>query len=77
MKITMAQTKLSKMPTIQKMETGTVFEFVDGVIALKLTNEQVLLLTYTSGNTYLDVAKGYLTKPIKKILGQIAEIVVE
>lgn len=77
MKITILPIKLTQMPIISEMKTGTVFEFEDGVSALKLSEGQVLLLNYRTGETYLDLAKGYLSVPIKKILGQIVEVVVE
>ena len=63
--------------SINEMETGTVFEYKDGSIGLKLCTEGVLLLSYTGGNLWLDLAKGYLTMPVEKVLGQLTEIIVE
>lgn len=57
---------------------GTVFINIDDVTILKLCDANLLLLRFTSGNTWLEMSTGsYDDMPVKEILGKISEIIVK
>jgi len=60
------------------IEPGTVYQIVDGPIALKLKDGMAVLLNRTgSEDNYLEIARGHKGRPATKILGRIKEIIVE
>lgn len=78
MKITIKpKEKVEEVITYDNLKPGTVFEYRTGVIALKLDHGEAVLLKHTiEGLDYFDVAVGYKTSPIRKILGHVDEIIV-
>lgn len=73
-------------PTItsEDVKSGYIFEILHSgsigkkVIALKLMNNQTVLLTYSSGNSWFDLLddESWADSPVK-ILGKITEITVD
>jgi len=62
---------------IKDLKPGTVFKYFDGAIGLRgCASDVVFLLGYTLDTNWLEIADGYLTFPIEKVLGQIEEIIV-
>ena len=54
-----------------------VVEHHSGPIALKLNNNEAVLLSYGGGNNWFILATGYKGKSAYKVLGKLAEIIVE
>lgn len=78
MKITVRSKKQDSKILLADLKPGTVFEYDDGTIALRGDYpDEVFLLQYNEGDDWFGVAKNYLSRPIKKILGQIIEVIVE
>ena len=79
MKITVRRKNPEKKKAINPVDisTGTIFEFDDKTIGLKLHNEEIVLLNYVDGSTWCELASGYKTEPVTKILGRLSEIIVE
>jgi len=77
MKITKREPKeLEK--SFKKIEPGTIFKYEDGVVALKIDGNEAVLLNYLADKSdRFELAKGYKTFAIKRILGKLVEIVVE
>ena len=86
MKITIKENKkVESKITIKDIEPGYVFEILesgsvthDYVKALKLENDEVVLLTYCSGRNWLEIREDetWENSPVK-ILGKLTEIIVD
>lgn len=58
------------------IKPGTVFEYEDGTVALKLQYNEAALLALENG-TWFELALGYKAKPIVKILGTLTGITIK
>lgn len=77
LKIIVKPEKVAKREiTLEDIKPGTVFEYDSRVVGLKLKNGEVALLKYSNGNDWFDLAIGYKTESIKRILGYLNEIIV-
>jgi len=79
MKITIKE-KSSDVITFNNIKPGMVYEIRCGVTLLKLAGNEAVVLNYSNGQDWLEVAssgKGnFRGEPATKILGKIDEIVV-
>lgn len=77
MKITVAPKKEKTIP-YNEIAPGQVYQPQNSsVIALKLHEDNAVLLQRSDSTDYLVVACGFKNVPASKILGQIKEIIVE
>ena len=78
MKITVKSNTLEKTRAIiDELDPGIVFQFNNiEVKALKLHNEKVVLLNYSTGRTWLELYDGSMDYHGIKTLGYLNEIVV-
>jgi len=86
MKITIKENeKVEPKITIEDVKPGYVFEILESgltetkkVKALKLLNNEVVLLQFSSGNDWFELldGKSWVDSPVK-ILGELTEIVVD
>lgn len=78
MKITIRPKKevVEKKITLNEIKPGAIFEYDGGVVALKVRYNEVVLLKYTQGDDWFELADGYKTEPVKRILGRLDEIIV-
>jgi len=82
MKVTVKQKpKKKEKVKFENIEIGQVFKYQSGIIALKLADDESVLLKHFSGDNWFKIAAGfylnYKKEPIKKILGTLTEIIVE
>jgi hypothetical protein len=82
MKVTVIE-KERKSINWRELPLGTVVEFVDGVQAVVVNDKDgkdgkgMLLLNYRDGSDFLDIAAGYKTEPVAKIVGKLTGVTVE
>jgi len=81
MKVTVKpkQTEKSQEIPFDEIPVGYVYvaEFSDGPIALKLKDEQAVLLSHYDGGDWFCVTEGFKGMPATKILGKLVEVIVE
>ena len=81
MKITINKKEEKQKPiNWQKLPTGTVIEFDDKVRAVVFSSVikcKLLLLTYSDGGDWFELADDYEDYTVVKVLGTISEIVVD
>jgi len=77
MKITIrSKENIEEKISIDDIEPGIVFQYGNGVTALKLENEYVALLKYSYGNDWFEIDNGSMNHHGVKILGRLDEIIV-
>lgn len=69
-KMTLTEQEISNRNKFKKMRIGTVFEFEDGSLGLRVGHGCALLLN----RPWLQPSNFYLAQPIKKVVGHIREI---
>jgi len=78
MKVTVKSTPQKKAKIrFEDVKPGEVFEYEDGVVALKLKSNEAVLLAFNDGAFWLGTALARKSESVKKILGILTEIIVE
>jgi len=85
MKITIKEKEQvqSKTFSLINLEPGTIIQFAiaNSPIGLVISNgtggKDIVLLCHTVGDDWFEIARGWKTMPIAKVLGKLTEIVVE
>jgi hypothetical protein len=83
MKITIKESvQKQKKIKLEELEPGTIIEFdvIDspsGLVFDSTKGKEILLLTLAPDIPWFEIAMGWKTMPIRKILGKLTEIVVD
>jgi len=78
MKITVISKEKPELKEIpyDEIKPGMVYRIKGGIVVLKLTDEQAVLL-HGVGGDWFTLADGYKDDPATKILGKLTEIIVK
>ena len=77
LKITIkSKEKIENKITLDDIEPGTIFQYNNGPIVLKLEYDRAVLLTYSTGHDWFDLSDGSMDYRDIQILGRLDEIIV-